>query len=130
MAEGVGFEPTVPCGTAVFKTAAQLPQGGEMQGDASPSGDVLAVCLAFLRRETDPLDPKTSRHSPQYESAAATDPAALRVILRSGTAPVVATGRWSVVPANAAGGFRTSRASDEETWEGFPLRSTIGIGCG
>ena len=22
MAEGVGFEPTVPCGTAVFKTAA------------------------------------------------------------------------------------------------------------
>ena len=51
MAEAEGFEPSVPCGTAVFKTAAQSPQAAQEHGDAARGDGVLVPCLVFLREK-------------------------------------------------------------------------------
>ena len=51
MVEAEGFEPSVPCGTAVFKTAAGPAQGTRVQGDASAGSSVLVPCMVFLREK-------------------------------------------------------------------------------
>jgi hypothetical protein len=43
---------------------------------------VATLILEFLPRETDPLDPKTSRHAGECEFAFETDAAVLRILLK------------------------------------------------